>query len=149
MSTLAETAVRAGLRARVERLRPDSPAKWGRMTAPQMVCHLKDSFRVGMGERYASSVSNILSTTLIKWMALRAPIPWPHGVPTRPEIEQGRGGTPPAEWTSDCAELVGLMDSFVERTKFGVHPAFGNMSRSEWLIWGYRHVDHHLRQFGV
>jgi hypothetical protein len=26
---------------------------------------------------------------------------------------------------------------------------FGEMSRSDWLAWGYRHVDHHMRQFGV
>src|SRR5271155_3110317 len=118
--------------------------KWGRMTAPQMVCHLNDSFRVGMGEKYASPASSLVQRTFIKWVAL-----WTPGVPTRPEIEQGRGGTPPAEWKNDCAELLGLMDAFAEHQTFGVHPAFGKMSQRDWLTWGYRHVDHHLRQFGV
>lgn len=41
------------------------------------------------------------------------------------------------------------MDAFADCQTFGVHPGFGRMSQSDWLRWGYRHVDHHLRQFGV
>ena len=29
------------------------------------------------------------------------------------------------------------------------HPIFGMMRASEWQLSGYRHVDHHVRQFGV
>jgi hypothetical protein len=114
-----------------------------------MVCHLNDSFRVGMGEKYASPASNFLQRTLVKWVALRTPLRWPRGVPTRPEIEQGRGGTPPAEWQTDRAELLGFLNAFAGCQTFGEHPAFGKMSQRDWLTWGYRHVDHHLRQFGV
>ncbi|MGA2880506.1 MAG: DUF1569 domain-containing protein [Bryobacteraceae bacterium] len=149
MGTLADPNVRAACRERIQRLDSNTSAKWGRMTARQMVCHLNDSFRVGMGEKYASQATNVFQRTLVKWIALRMPVPWPHGVPTRPEIEQGRGGTPPAEWSSDRDQLLTLMDAFAERTTFGVHPTFGTMSQRDWLAWGYRHVDHHLRQFGV
>jgi hypothetical protein len=149
MSTLADPAVRAACRERIQRLDPNATAKWGRMTARQMVCHLNDSFRVGMGEKYASPATSILQRTFVKWIALRTPLRWPPGVPTRPEIEQGCGGTPPSDWESDRAELLGLMDTFADCRTFGVHPAFGKMSQRDWLAWGYRHVDHHLRQFGV
>lgn len=149
MSTLADPRARAACRDRIQRLRPDTPAKWGRMSAPQMVCHLNDSFRVGMGEKYASPASSFLQRTFIKWIALRTPLRWPPGVPTRPEIEQGRGGTPPAEWSRDCAELMVLIDAFADRQTFGEHPTFGKMSHRDWLTWGFRHVDHHLRQFGI
>jgi Protein of unknown function (DUF1569) len=149
MSTLADPRVRAACRERILKLRPNASAKWGRMTAPQMVCHLNDSFRVGMGEKYASPATSALQRTFVKWVALRAPVSWPHGVPTRPEIEQGRGGTPPSEWESDRRELLGLIDAFADCQTFGVHPTFGKMSTRDWLTWGYRHMDHHLRQFGV
>jgi hypothetical protein len=149
MNTLADPDVRAACRERIQRLDPNAAAKWGRMTAHQMVCHLNDSFRVGMGEKYASPATSVLQRTFIKWVALRTPLRWPTGVSTRPEIEQGRGGTPPGEWWSDCAELLGLMDAFADRQTFGVHPTFGEMSSRDWLTWCYRHVDHHLRQFGV
>jgi hypothetical protein len=29
------------------------------------------------------------------------------------------------------------------------HPVFAKMSRKAWCVLGYRHMDHHLRQFGV
>jgi hypothetical protein len=114
-----------------------------------MICHLNDSFRVGMGEKYASPDTNVLKRTLFKWIALRTPLKWPPGVPTRPEIEQGSGGTPPSEWQHDRADLLALIDAFAARQTFGVHPAFGAMSQRDWLVWGYRHIDHHLRQFGL
>jgi hypothetical protein len=149
VSTLAEPAVLALCRRRIGHLDPNASAEWGRMTVHQMVCHLNDSFRVGLGEKYAGDASSVVQRTLIKWIALRTSMRWPQGVPTRPEIEQGRGGTPPAEWESDRAELITLMNAFAERRTFGVHPTFGKMTQRDWLIWGYRHVDHHLRQFGV
>ncbi len=149
MSTLADPRVRAVCRDRILRLDPNGNPKWGRMTAPQMVCHLSDSFRVGTGEKYASPAITPLRRTLVKWIAIRTPMQWPHGTPTPPEVEQGRGGTPPGDWEHDRADLLGLIDSFAERRTFGVHPVFGEMSQRDWLTWGYRHVDHHLRQFGV
>lgn len=147
MSTLADPDVRTRCCERIARLDPNASPKWGRMTAPQMVCHLNDSFRVGAGEKDASSDTNLVKQTVFKWVALHTPFPWPHGVPTMPEVEQGRGGTPPADWERDCADLRASIHAFADRGAFAMHPLFGEMSRGDWLIWGYRHLDHHLRQF--
>jgi hypothetical protein len=148
MSTLAVPRVRTQCCDRIALLNPKAAALWGRMTAPQMICHLNDSFRVGSGDKYASPANNLFNRTVIKWAALHTSVTWPHGRSTRPEVEQGRGGTPPTTWERDCAELRTLIHSFADRTSFASHPLFGEMSRADWLIWGYRHVDHHLRQFG-
>ena len=134
---------------RVASLKPDAKARWGRMNAHQMVCHLNDSFHVAMGEKYASPATSLLTRTLVKFVALYLPLPWPRGVPTRPEIEQGRGGTPPADWERDRSALCNLIKEFAARQTFGTHPMWATMSRSDWQVWAYRHVDHHLRQFGV
>jgi hypothetical protein len=85
----------------------------------------------------------------MKWGALHMPIPWPKGVPTRPEIDQKIGGTPPSIWENDCSGLRQWINGFADLQNFGLHPTFGKMNRNEWMIWGFRHVDHHLRQFGV
>lgn len=77
-------------------------------------------------------------------------VAWPQGVGTRPEMEQGKGGTAPGDFALDCAELAELLGEFVNQPEFGVpHPIFGRMTREQWLRWGYLHMDHHLRQFGV
>jgi hypothetical protein len=149
MSTLAEPKVRTNCCDRIARLDPSAKPKWGRMTARQMVCHLNDSFRVGTGEKYASPATNPFTRTVIKWVALHTAVPWPKNMPTRPEVEQGRGGTPPSDWAHDCAELCASIHAFADRHTFGVHPIFGKMSQRDWHVWAYRHADHHLRQFGV
>src|SRR5271170_599192 len=105
MSTLAESDTRAACSSRLARLTPDARRQWGSMTPHQMVCHLNDSFGVGAGTKYASPASNIVTTTLLKWIALRSPLRWRPGFRTRPEIDQRLGGTPPADWDRDCAEL--------------------------------------------
>jgi Protein of unknown function (DUF1569) len=149
MSTLKDPSIQSRCCERIARIDRNAAAKWGRMTAHQMICHLNDSFRVAAGEKYASPATNLLTRTVIKWMALHAPARWPQGVPTRPEVEQGRGGTPPTDWEDNCAELRASILTFTDRTAFGEHPVFGEMSRRDRMVWGYRHVDHHLRQFGV
>jgi hypothetical protein len=135
---------------RIARLEPGSARRWGAMTAPEMLCHLSDSFLVVLGEREASPVDNWWSRNVIKWIALHTSVPWPQGVPTRPEIDPLRGGTRPAEFARDRARVIALLRRFVQPgLAFHRHPAFGAMTRDEWLLWGYGHVDHHLRQFGL
>jgi len=154
MKHLGDPAVREEIAQRIANVLPDSGAAWGRMTAPQMLCHLTDSYRVGMGEKSASPASGFLPQSFLKWMALRFPAPWPRGVATRPEVEQGPGGggTPPGDFERDRAELLAVVRNFSnpERTfSWHPHPAFGPLTEWEWMRWGYLHADHHLRQFGV
>jgi len=137
---------------RLSALRPDSHRRWGRMTPHQMICHLSDSFKSRLGEKEISSISNPFTRTVVKWIALYAPLPWPRGVKTRPEADQEIGGTPPDDFESDRWRLVALIERFTapaKNTEFHPHPLFGDMSEAEWMRWGYLHCDHHLRQFGA
>src|SRR2546423_7752954 len=86
---------------RLGRVRHDSPRRWGTMSPHGMFCHLGDSFLTVLGERPAASKDTLLSRTLVKWIALHTPLPWPHGVPTMPEVDQNVGGTKPVEFERD------------------------------------------------
>ena len=135
---------------RIEQLQPTSARAWGTMTPHEMLCHLADSFSAVLGDLQASSNETWLSRTVVKWIALHTSLPWPHGVPTRPEVDPKRNGTKPVDFVGDQKKVVGLIRRFVlPETRFGRHPVFGGMTRNEWLLWGYAHVDHHLRQFGL
>jgi hypothetical protein len=149
MRTLAKPEMREECCSRLERLMPASQALWGRMTAHQMICHLSDSFGAAVGEKLVSAAPAAIPRSVIRWVALYAPMRWPKNVPTRPEIQQGMGGTPPEDWARDRQRLREWILGFPEQKRYGKHPMFGPMSWSDWQIWGYRHVDHHLRQFGV
>ena len=142
----AEVLRRLGL------LRLDSPRTWGRMSAHQMVCHLIDSTLVALGELTVSRFDTLFTRTVMKSIALRMPRPWPQGIRTSPEIDQVRGcGTRPAGFAADVSRLVHLTQRLAAEKSFAgrVHPIFGEMSAEDWLRWGYLHLDHHLRQFGV
>jgi len=137
---------------RLRSLLPDSPRRWGRMSPHQVICHMIDSTRVALGDLTVSRVDTYLNRTLVKWIALQLPIPWPSGIRTRPEIDQVLGGgTRPADFASDVTSLEALTKRFIAERDFAgrVHPIFGAMSHEEWHRWGYLHLDHHLRQFGV
>lgn len=147
VSTLANTAARVVIRDRVTRLTPQSQRRWGRMTAHQMVCHLSDGFRMASGERPPQPIHNLFTRTVGRWVALHSSLAWPQGVRTFPEAAQEIGGTKPVDWPTDHAGLLLIIDTFT--AKDGIpHPMFGPLTAHEWNVWGFRHVDHHLRQFG-
>lgn len=149
MKTLARTRDKAELLERLRTLDPACQRQWGRMSVHQMVCHVCDSCRLALGERQASPATGPAQRTLIKWIALYAPLKWPPGIQTRPEVDQEGGGTRPADFAADVAELEALTHRLAAHTDWAsAHPIFGRMSRSAWLRWGYLHMDHHLRQFG-
>lgn len=150
MKSLANNADVAELQQRISRLRADTPRQWGRMSPHQMVCHLNDSFMIATGERVASPATGFRERTIIKWLALYLPVPWPKGIPTRPEVDQFGCGTAPSDFDRDRAFLSSIIDRVInERIDGNSHPIFGPMSRGLWLRWGYLHTDHHLRQFGL
>ncbi|HYN07228.1 MAG TPA: DUF1569 domain-containing protein [Vicinamibacterales bacterium] len=151
MKTLANERDTAEVLRRLRAVRPDSVRRWGRMSAHQMICHLSDAFRVLVDQKPVSLATGFPQRTVVKWIALYMPVPWPAGILTRPEIDQEFGGTRPSEFAADVAELEGLVGRVIGQIGAldgRVHPIFGSLSEMAWLRWGYLHMDHHLRQFG-
>ena len=149
VKTLLAESDRQEILRRVALLRADSPRQWGRMTASQMVCHLSDSFRAALGEKHVSSGTSFMKRTVMKNLALWVPLPWPHGVKTRPEVDAEKGGTRPQEFAADVAEFQILFGRYCAAREFPPHPLFGSMSCKERVRWAYLHIDHHFRQFQV
>lgn len=151
MSTLFDQTVRNEVRKRIETLTPESQAKWGKMNVGQMLCHVNDGFLMAAGERLVEDKSNIFMRTVVKFLILNV-VPMPKSAPAAPEIDQFRNGTPPADFERDReALLVSLekMASLPVDHNWAKHPAFGQMNRDQWGKLGYKHIDHHLKQFGA
>ena len=89
---------------------------------------------------------------IIKWLFLSSPIPWPKGIKTRPGVDPRKEGTRPTDFEQDRARVVAGLQSLATASPAEltpVHFVFGPMSREDWHGWAWRHVDHHLRQFGL
>ena len=152
MKTLARQRDKAEILERLSRLRPDSARRWGRMSAHQMMCHLADALRMATGQKPVTLDTSLFKRTVLKWLVLYVPLPWPHGIMTSPEIDQERGGTRPVEFAADVAGVEALLEVVTApeaRLDRQLHPFFGPMSDAAWLRWAYLHMDHHLRQFGA
>src|SRR5215467_3555625 len=139
MKTLADSKCRHEIETRLDRLRPDTPRRWGKMSAPQMVCHLADGFRLYMGLRSAADQSSPFLRTVVKWIAIWVPIPWPHGFGTVPELDQNRWGTAPGDFRRDVDEVLRLMNHMAAQPRdftWQAHPHFGRLSDVEWMRLG-------------
>jgi hypothetical protein len=150
MNSLSDPGAVEALVARLGKLHDKRPRAWGKMTAHEMLCHLNDSFAGVLGERPISPADSWLQRTVIKYIALHTNVAWPKGSPTRPEVDQTIGGTKPSDFERDRAQTIVLLRRFAAPdARHSRHPIFGPLTRDEWMIWGYRHTDHHLRQFAL
>ncbi len=149
MKTLACQADVAEIRRRLGSLTESDARQWGVMTASEMVCHLREAYRLALGERAAAMQRMPLPPRVIKWIALRLPMPWPKDLKTVPELEVGGVGLAPAVFAEDRDAAIEFLARFADTPgNAHDHPIFGRMRPSDWMRWGYLHADHHLRQFG-
>lgn len=150
MRTLSNITDRGEILSRIANLSARDRALWGKMTVNETLCHLSDCYRAALREKTVRDASGFFQQTVIKWLSLQAPIQWIKGYSTRPELEQGKGGTIPVEFGHDRDFLVYTVNRFCDSLVEPCipHPVFGRMSRGDWWRWGYLHADHHLRQFG-
>ena len=148
MKTMWDGPCQREIRDRVARLSPESKGEWGKMSAPQMVCHLAESLKMALGDLPVTPKHVPIRYPPLKQFIVYV-VPFPKNVPTAPELV----ARSPGAWSADVADLQGLVDRFVARgsesTPWVDHPAFGRLSRRAWGVLVYRHMDHHLRQFGA
>jgi hypothetical protein len=150
MRNLYQPSVTKEIIDRLALLQPDSPRQWGVMSAPQAVAHCALSMEWAVGDRVPPRMflASILGRA-IKPKVLGDDAPFRRNSPTakdlivhdQPDLEIER------------KRLVGLIDRFVAAGPAGCtthpHSFFGRMTPDEWAILTYKHLDHHLRQFGV
>jgi hypothetical protein len=148
MGSLFDHADRAAILGRVARLTPERQPLWGRFTAPEMVCHVSSGLRQGLGELETGPPTGPLSRAPLNWLVIHV-IPWPKGkAQSPPEFLTTR----PTTWKADVDRLRDLIERFAARGPNATWPpsrVFGRISGPSWGVLQHKHLDHHLRQFGV
>jgi len=150
MKTLRDGKCRSLLIERLNALSTDAKPAWGRMNVEQMLSHLVQSGELP----FVSSTgdhSSLLSRTLIKPLVLYV-LPIPKEVKTSAEMDQQQDGRKPLGFDIDKANVIDSIAKLGELPldhKCLNHPFFGKMSAKQWGMIAYKHIDHHLQQFGV
>jgi hypothetical protein len=148
MHNLFEQTTAAEIISRIEKLQPTSQAQWGKMNVAQMLAHCCGPLEVYFDEKKAKR-------DLMGWLfgkfafkQLIGDKPWKRNLPTAKEfkIKDSRN------FEQEKSKLVSNLNRFSTEgytiTSF-THPFFGKLSSQEYALFNYRHLDHHLQQFGV
>lgn len=112
-----------------------------------MLSHVNDGFSLGYGELPTRPRQTWLRIPPINYL-VACLLPFPRNAPTPRELVT----RPPDEWNIEMARLRDNLERFAERARdhrWPEHPFFGRLPGWAWGLLGYRHVDHHFRQFGV
>ena len=149
MKSLFELSSMTEIRNRIEILRPDSERLWGRMDVAQMLAHCSAwmEMAAGLNSPPRSFVGRIFGKMAKKSVLGEEPIR--RNMPSEKSlIMQGE-----RNFVAERQRLLDWVDRFstggAEQCTTHPHCFFGSMSPNEWAIMGYKHLDHHLRQFGA
>lgn len=147
MPTLWSDSDRSALVVRAQRLTPAHTARWGKFSPAGMLAHLNDATRMATGDLPVQAKA----PAFLKWPPVRYlfihVLPMPKGAPTAPEL-LARSSV--AQVAEEQLVFASLVDDAARRPALSTaHPAFGTMSRDAWGVLMHKHIDHHLRQFGV
>jgi len=149
MKSLFDKTTFEEVTGRLHSLHQQSQRQWGKMDAAQMLAHCKEAFKVPLS---AKSPPKIYPLALIGWLmksALYNDKPWKQGLPTAPNFKI----TNERDFDKEKAALISLINKFHQSSPAAiekiVHPLFGKFTGNQWGMAMYKHLDHHLKQFGV
>jgi Protein of unknown function (DUF1569) len=147
MKSIYDATDNAEMIARINSLTPESKALWGKMTVDQMFKHTNGALLVAFGEQELKI--NFLMRFLGRMMKNKIfNSDFKKNSPTAPEFIF----TKRYDFETSKKELIANFSRFAkgkEAIKTMNHPFWGPMTHEDWdkLMW--RHLDHHLRQFGA
>jgi len=146
MPSLRDEAARKGLIQRLQRLTPATKPKWGKLDAARVLCHLGDTLGMSLGDISTAPMNRkAFHHFPLKHLFLYV-LPFPKGVPTAPELLASN----PQEFEGDRRRLIELMNRLaaVAGGNGPEHPFFGPLTNEEWNALQWKHIEHHLKQFG-
>jgi hypothetical protein len=134
---------------RIENLKTDSQHNWGKMNVSQMLAHCASSMEVAAGQRNLKrTLMGKLIGGFFKPMFTNEK-PFSKNGPTDKNFKI----TDEKNFEVEKQRLKNIIQQFHEggSGKCTTHPHsfFGKVTPEEWSIGMYKHLDHHLRQFGA
>ena len=120
---------------------------WGKMDAAQMVWHCQIPLEVGIKNKLPKTKGNLLIRLFFK-KSLYNDKPWRKNLPTIPRAV----ATEAKDFDKEYKKLLELIHTFHglnSRETWNPHPMFGRLTADQWGKLEYKHLDHHLRQFGL
>jgi hypothetical protein len=135
---------------RINKLKPDSKAQWGTMTSAQMFAHCSVTYE--MVYENIHKKPNAFFRLVLKLLVKNKVVsekPYSHNLKTAPQFI--------IKETKDFEKEKNRLINYINKTQeLGEKHfdnkeslSFGVLNKTEWNNMFFKHLDHHLRQFGV
>ena len=149
MQSLFDPESRQSVLGRLEGLQPVAARQWGKMSAGQMLAHCSIAMEVATGEtpRKQALIGRIFGPFVRS--SLLGEKPFSRNSPTDPTFVV----TDEKDFDAEKQRLTRLVNTFCEsgpeKASAHTHSFLGRLRGEEWGVMMYKHIDHHLRQFGA
>lgn len=147
IKNIFDPAVKAEIVARIETLTPGSERRWGKMDVAQMLAHLQMPMGVAIGSHTLNANPLLKLIMPLFKKALYDEKPWKPGLPTdKTFIKTGLA----FDFETEKKKLLEMIAGFIEENmRNDKHPLFGRLTKEQWSRATWKHLDHHLKQFGA
>lgn len=150
MKSLFNKADNQEILNRINKLTPQSQAQWGKMNVSQMLAHCQEPLLVAYGDlKLKRGLMAVLFGSMFKKKLTKDETPFGRNLPT----DKAFIVVDKREFEKETNKLISVVKKFEQVGPQGItkdtHPFFGTMTPNEWDIIQWKHLDHHLNQFGA
>jgi len=148
--SLFDPAQRTRILERLASLGPDSRRQWGKMDAAQMLSHCALGTEASTGDAvlHTNFMAKLIGPLFKGWML--GPKPFSKNSPTHPLLVLHEK---PCDFAREKARLVAVVRKFHDAGPTSAakyrHAFVQKLTGDEWGVLHWKHLDHHLRQFGA
>ena len=149
MTNLFDPAINEEILHRIEKLHPSLQPKWGKLNMEQMLAHLNLSLQVNWGNL---ELKPVLMAVLFRGISRRILLgkkPLPKKLPA----DKKTLAKYVPDFYSEKLQVENAVRMYIEKGPEGLsrnpHNLLGKITPEESAFISYKHLDHHLRQFGV
>ncbi len=135
---------------RINKLKPTSQGNWGKMSVAQMLAHCNVSYEMVYENKHPQP--NFLIKIILKLFVKKivtSENPYKHNSPTAPAFIM----KDTKEFETEKNRLINYITQTQQLGKKyfdkKASHSFGRLNATEWNNMFYKHLDHHLTQFGA
>lgn len=154
MKNIFDRTVCDELIARIDRISADTRPKWGKMNAAQMMAHCCKPYDTLYDAEYQKRYPphTGLMRFLLNWLVkpiVVGPKPYKPNTRTAPSYVVADERQLAVERNKLVGYLNKVQASGRKEFEGKLSYSFGPLTADEWNVLFYKHLDHHLQQFGV
>jgi len=147
VKNMFEPGVKQEIIDRINKLTPQTKQQWGKMNVAQMLAHIQKPIGIAMGTHQPKGSFILRLIGPLFKSKLWDEKPYKQSLPTDPTFVMTGAEK---DFEKEKSILLSMINNFSRETIVGEqHLVFGKLTKDNWSKATWKHLDHHLKQFGV